>query len=881
MRRVSLVLMFVVFFFVSGAGPAYSDDFSVSNCSEFYSFGSVFINARLKYDTVFPGERFQLEGRIGNANDFPLVDGSVFVRIKKRIFDSETANRDGMSTVDEFFAIEDIALPANEDVPFELFWEVPSDFSAGQYEAELFYLIGKRTEFLGISSTDGRVSGSRYQFSVSGSGKSGPFLRKESVKVGGEEYVPRAILKRFGTDEMADIEFILENPLGMPAEVLLSYELCEGAIGWEGCPGGKRHSEMVSLAVGESKTLRHSVSPDDFMGRSSVLLITAQYGGAKSILNVRILRAESTIPHLGFVGMTTYPIREGSGNTMFGCVQFAESDDFVISVRILDASGNPIGKERYATDVPKNGDAVSLDFSSDRFIPDVTLQTEIRDGEQVVDSYSVTYRCKDIDPESCSQDSASLGSERDASGLTNYESRFGGSMFLDIMKLAISSISIIAFLVIVIVIYMRIKKKDSRKGKRFFVIVISIISAGLFLPSASEAKVTAWNQAFDLDLYHYGGVFFEGWRLGLVDPNVTVTYVATIRDGATGNEIADGTSVPVGSTIRFETDTPPPNWYGRYYWGGLINPALFNFPTDPEGLLEASWNENAESPSSICDIARYCIGWKWILIDFMFYFNYLSINPPAVTIDTTASTAGLTESSPGRYLVTSPGSVVAKVTFSDTYGKFYYDWTEIIGVLINILFDKCTNWGSNQPMRLDGASSGYELPIPEQKIDFFVNATPSPSLHLCVNGSELTDVAIAFGDSRSLQTFYGSDDSGTVCLATGGNVDVTAVTTFAESGQDAVTLSGNGTSAVSIVAKNPDTGAGKQIPVETVTASYSGNTKLVSVTVIESCSSDCTSQASAHCQGEEFTVVDSCGESADCTGTRSCDMNWKEVVPGF
>ncbi|NTW15696.1 MAG: thrombospondin type-1 domain-containing protein [Candidatus Moranbacteria bacterium] len=43
---------------------------------------------------------------------------------------------------------------------------------------------------------------------------------------------------------------------------------------------------------------------------------------------------------------------------------------------------------------------------------------------------------------------------------------------------------------------------------------------------------------------------------------------------------------------------------------------------------------------------------------------------------------------------------------------------------------------------------------------------------------------------------------------------------------------------------------------------------------------DCAIRSGQVCKGETFTATDGCGASQDCTGTRNCSLNWKEVTPG-
>jgi hypothetical protein len=164
------------------------------------------------------------------------------------------------------------------------------------------------------------------------------------------------------------------------------------------------------------------------------------------------------------------------------------------------------------------------------------------------------------------------------------------------------------------------------------------------------------------------------------------------------------------------------------------------------------------------------------------------------------------------------------------------------------------------------------------------NTQACPTLRLCRAGviyfkgnGTGSMVTLYDGDDRSLTAFYGSgtDDCS---LSAADDVDITHSSITDNASSSAVTLSwrdpnmllrASNTSSVDVF--------------EDVTASYGGITATMPVTVLADCHLDCSVDAAKHCKGEDFTAIDSCGVSRDCTnaGTRTCDFNWKEVIPGF
>lgn len=109
------------------------------------------------------------------------------------------------------------------------------------------------------------------------------------------------------------------------------------------------------------------------------------------------------------------------------------------------------------------------------------------------------------------------------------------------------------------------------------------------------------------------------------------------------------------------------------------------------------------------------------------------------------------------------------------------------------------------------------------------------------------------------------------CAGTSVRNNVTASTTWGSTDVSVVTVSGG-------------IATGQAIGSASVTATYSGlNATNVPITIIAACSPRACSddaQSGSTCVGDTFTMDDGCGNtSMSCSGTRSCDYNWKEVAP--
>lgn len=158
---------------------------------------------------------------------------------------------------------------------------------------------------------------------------------------------------------------------------------------------------------------------------------------------------------------------------------------------------------------------------------------------------------------------------------------------------------------------------------------------------------------------------------------------------------------------------------------------------------------------------------------------------------------------------------------------------------------------------------------------------PANILQLCrdgiapvAQGGGTYGFSLPTGNTTSFTAYY---DATPDCA---GN-DVTASTTFTEANPTggALTLSANGT--------NPRVFTGSSAGTESVTVSYSGASITMNATVSCTETVNCSSEQASVCSGSTVpsgtTKAGTCG-TVDCSnlpGTRYCDMNWKEVTPGF
>lgn len=134
------------------------------------------------------------------------------------------------------------------------------------------------------------------------------------------------------------------------------------------------------------------------------------------------------------------------------------------------------------------------------------------------------------------------------------------------------------------------------------------------------------------------------------------------------------------------------------------------------------------------------------------------------------------------------------------------------------------------------------------------------------NISSTQSFTLAQGGTQNLVACF---NPATGCTDASGNV--TSSATWNETSANTVTLSGS----------SPRVVTGNQAGTEAISASYSGQTNNMDVTVtcVPTISCDNAPGRENYCKDQPFDTDNGCGITITCNGTKTCDYNWKEVAP--
>ncbi len=137
--RIIFVVLFGILFSVPAlaANPSEKEKspsaVGMVDCFDYYHFGSVQVDLSPILDQTVPGATLTFQGKIKNENAYPIVDGTVYVKIFKRTGQSDqNMLENGYPLVDQFLLPENFTVPAKGEKPASFHWTVPANAEGGE-----------------------------------------------------------------------------------------------------------------------------------------------------------------------------------------------------------------------------------------------------------------------------------------------------------------------------------------------------------------------------------------------------------------------------------------------------------------------------------------------------------------------------------------------------------------------------------------------------------------------------------------------------------------------------------------------------------------------------------------------------------------------------
>lgn len=667
----------------------------VVNCFDYYRFGSVQVDIQAQSPTVVTGVPMVFTGTIANTNEYPIVDGAVSVKIF-RVDPLAEKNTAGPEVVAAFTVKKDMALPAHGEAPLEFTWDVPSYAVSGDYRLATYFTVADKFNLLGLTFTDD-VVGNIADFSILGEQTGGVNFEKATVTINDNPYHFAAYPPQVEHEQAVSIQASLINSTEQSQTVPVTWRL----YAWD----AQRAENIVTSEEQLVTVAPKSSSPSTFIASDTAhpvyyAVATARYQDTASILGVRFVRRGVAQTRLNFPSLTDFPLRAGQETSIFSCLHGMGPDDVVpggkLVLSLTDSNGGVFHTATYEGDVTGAMMGVRDTFVPDQDYRHLTLQAKLYQDSHLIDDVSMNYDCTTLSPEDCPPEPGAVG----AATPDNTSPSRAWQIGLGILSLAV----VVGFLA-----YARTKRRS--------IGVLALIAfSSIFLASPVDAKSTQLSQTISGQLAEapsLGGL--RGQRFGLIDPTVTITYLADILNLDTNTILSDNATIPVGThlLLRFKPHVYEHiTWFGTGYafdtpYGDWVAEAKAPTPVLP--------GDHPMRPRNTCnpkDFLQRLIEFSNGSFDA---YVPLAVNPPVKTLTDLSHLDCGTLSPEGHMLctVTSPGTVTAKFNFAPTYGTFYYR-------LLERLAGAAACYGGNAPLYKE--DTPFTLRVPATSIPFTFTA---------------------------------------------------------------------------------------------------------------------------------------------------------------
>lgn len=510
------------------------------DCFDYYKFQSVQVNVGTDKDSYIPQEEVVFSGTLENQNDYPVVDGLVFVRIGQK---NPAYTEEGNFIVDEFAAIKDISLASQEKQETRFKWAVPKNLAGGEYQADFFFSVGKKFNLGGLPFTNEVVVNSA-DFTVNSSTAGSVSFLKSETKVNGEKYNHIGNLPMIEPGKSVDVSQPVSNSFNEDESVRVTYDL----FFWDGLNESDKidsKQENIIIPAGKTSTLNYTIP--EMKDSVYLLKITAFARGQKSIINVR-LASDQVHPRLNYPAITKFPLQKGDKVTIFSCFhntayKVAKGQ---VRVELFDQDDRIIGKMEYEGDITGAMQAAKNNFVSPADYTWLKLAATLTDENgKVIDHYETIYDCSGINSDQCGNFSKNQSGVKSLEGGQSDKADQADKIKSVIIIFAIILISLIMILIFV-------KKREARKNRAILFLLVFL--GGLFLagPTGMEAyndKSKTVSEKYKIEKFEK---FRDNWKITVlrVEGIASITHKVKMTEG--------DYSVKTGDPISFECDPEKP-----------------------------------------------------------------------------------------------------------------------------------------------------------------------------------------------------------------------------------------------------------------------------------------------------------------------------------
>ena len=383
-------------------------------CFDHYTFGSVQADLVPGIAQTVPGALLTFSGEVKSANPYPLLDGTLYVKIFHRN-ENTFKEGDGNEVVDQFVVKDKITLPPQGSLPVQYEWKVPINAEGGEYYAAYFFTTANRYNLMGLSFTDD-VVGNQAPFSVTAPEDSSGVakLSKISTTLNDRNHHFAAFPLHFAVGDTVTVKTAITNPTKEAKTMPLQWN----QYAWDAMNKDNLRftkTEVVTLKPNETKEVSYEIQ----VQRESVVYVTAvtQDLEVKSILNIRYVRDGIEETRINFPSVNKFPLAKDQETTLFACAHSTNQPVVpgnILTLTLKDRGGETIHEYRYEGDITGAMAGFGDNFTPTKNINYATLTATLERNGVIVEQVTQTYDCNVIDSGSC------LPEERSAASALDY-----------------------------------------------------------------------------------------------------------------------------------------------------------------------------------------------------------------------------------------------------------------------------------------------------------------------------------------------------------------------------------------------------------------------------------------------------------------------------
>lgn len=310
----------------------------VTESCPLYNVRNITVSVAPASSGISLGTKAIFDVKVFNTNSFPVIDGSLFVKI---------VSADGR-IADRFFAdTKSININAGESSQGQFAWKVPAFALPGLYSAQVYFVTSNQFYLGGVGFIDGFPAGETV-FSVNGENKSYVSLDEASLVINKQAYSSRSI-PTVSSTEPVNVSVKVKNNLKEKTQALVTWKIYK----WDDAREGNLLSSSIQKVdilpgvVTDAKLVVNDVSYSSYR-----VVAEINWMDTKSIATNRFVRKGVSDSAINFLAFSALPVSKASAQVI-GCIDNAlvagDDKNFpkILTIKATDESNNPVFTQSY------------------------------------------------------------------------------------------------------------------------------------------------------------------------------------------------------------------------------------------------------------------------------------------------------------------------------------------------------------------------------------------------------------------------------------------------------------------------------------------------------------------------------------------------------